>query len=264
MFSDVEIREGLAIYKEILDARQVTKKYEPDAIPLLRMEAEMCHAQRLLRLIGGEESFDKDVTSQQRVLEVSAECFSGNHPYTTIEQRRLLELYEQHANLSMTYELYEMIHSSWRALYGPEYPEVLRARTKMLLSQKQAGAHHYQILPGLNRQRYLALRIFKNTHHPSAIEHLGYYASILFLDPMASEEALALMRQVVKWLEDSFGLWHTETILVMGKLGDMLCQSGGSEYNKGIKVLRRGLDLAASFLSIGHPLARSLWEEILS
>ena len=41
MFSDVEVREGLAIYKEILDARQVTKKHEPDAIPLLRMEAEM-------------------------------------------------------------------------------------------------------------------------------------------------------------------------------------------------------------------------------
>ena len=134
----------------------------------------------------------------------------------------------------------------------------------MLLSQKRARAHLYQILPGLNTQRYLALRIFKNTPHPSAIEHLGYYASILFLDPMASEEALALMRQVVKWLEDSFGLWHTETILVMGELGDMLCQSGGSEYNEGIKVLRRGLDLAASFLSIGHPLARSPWEEILS
>ena len=54
---------------------------------------------------------------------------------------------------------------------------------------------------------------------------------------MASEEALALTRQVVKWLEESFGLWHTKTISVMGGLGDMLCQSGSLEYNEGIKVL---------------------------
>ncbi|KAL2052419.1 hypothetical protein ABVK25_007291 [Lepraria finkii] len=141
MFSDVEVREGLAIYKEILDARQVTKKHEPDAIPLLRMEAEMCHAQRLLRLIGGEESFDKDVTSQQRVLEVSAECFGGNHPYTTIEQRRLLELYEQHTNLSMTYELYQMIHSSWQALYGREYPEVSSGQEPKCSSPKNEQEH---------------------------------------------------------------------------------------------------------------------------
>ena len=190
-------------------------------------------------LIRGEENFDEDVTSQQRVLEVWAECFGGNHPYTTIEQCRLLELYEQQANLSMAYELSEMIQSSWRALYGLEHPKVLRVRTKLLLSQKRAGAHHYEILPDLSRQRYLALHIFKNPHHPSALEHLGYYASVLFLDPMASEEALALMRQVVKWLEESFGLWHTKTISVMGELGDMLCQSGGSEYNEGIKVLSR-------------------------
>ena len=48
MFSDIGVREGLAIRKEILDARQVTKKHKPDAIPLLRTEAEMCHAQTLL------------------------------------------------------------------------------------------------------------------------------------------------------------------------------------------------------------------------
>ena len=65
VFSDVEVREGRAIHKEILDARQVTKKHKPDTIPLLRMEAEMCHAQRLLRLIRGEENLDGVVTSQQ-------------------------------------------------------------------------------------------------------------------------------------------------------------------------------------------------------